>query len=240
MKMKNLMLFILIAALLVGIATAPAANAPDMAQRAEELKSLRWGMFICWSFSTFSNQEYTPGIKDVAFFKPTGCDTEQWATVAKAAHMGYILFLTKHHDGFCLWDTRTPDRWFDTGAFVLPRNADGAYRYGNAGRGILNGDGFFNLDLSGFRRFKVTERWTLEFRAESFDFTNTPQYPNPDGGFGNATFGQVTSAAIGNSADAGSRQTNAGQLLYRSHKPPIGYFELPQTPPSLSWRRPAS
>ena len=81
-----------------------------MAKRADELKSLRWGMFICWSFSTFSGKEWTPGVTDVSFFKATGCDTDQWARTAKEAGMGYILFLTKHHDGFCLWDTKTTDR----------------------------------------------------------------------------------------------------------------------------------
>jgi alpha-L-fucosidase len=67
-------------------------------------------MFICWSFSTFSGKEWTPGVTDVSFFKATGCDTDQWARTAKEAGMGYILFLTKHHDGFCLWDTKTTDR----------------------------------------------------------------------------------------------------------------------------------
>jgi len=55
-------------------------------------------MFICWSFSTFSGNEWTPGMKDIAVFKATGCDTDQWARTAKEAGMGYILFLTKHHD----------------------------------------------------------------------------------------------------------------------------------------------
>jgi len=86
------------------------AEKVDMARRAEELKSLRWGMFLCWSFSTFSGKEWTPGVTDVGFFKATGCDTDQWARTAKEAGMGYILFLTKHHDGFCLWDTATTDR----------------------------------------------------------------------------------------------------------------------------------
>jgi alpha-L-fucosidase len=88
----------------------PAAEAPDMKQRAEELANLRWGMFICWSFSTFSGKEWSPGIEDVAFFKATEVDTDQWARTAKEAEMGYILFLAKHHDGFCLWDTKTTDR----------------------------------------------------------------------------------------------------------------------------------
>lgn len=88
----------------------PAGSAPDMAQRSEELKRLRWGLFICWSFSTFSGQEWTRGVTDVSFFRATSVDTDQWARTAKEAGMGYILFLAKHHDGFCLWDTRTTAR----------------------------------------------------------------------------------------------------------------------------------
>jgi len=89
---------------------APGLAARQPPLRTEELKNLKWGLFICWSFSTFSGKEWTPGVTDVAFFKATGCDTDQWARTAKEAGMGYILFLTKHHDGFCLWDTATTDR----------------------------------------------------------------------------------------------------------------------------------
>ncbi len=85
------------------------ARQADMQKRATELKDLRWGMFICWSLSTFSGKEWTPGVNDPAAFKATGVDTDQWARTAKEAGMGYILFLTKHHDGFCLWDTKTTD-----------------------------------------------------------------------------------------------------------------------------------
>ena len=79
--------------------------------RAEQIKEMKWGMFICWSFSTFYGSERTPTLdKDATFFRATGCDTDQWCKVAKDAGMGYILFLAKHHDGFCLWDTRTTDK----------------------------------------------------------------------------------------------------------------------------------
>ncbi len=77
--------------------------------RAEQIKEMEFGMFICWSFSTFSGYEWTRGISDVNYFRATGCDTDQWCRVAKEAGMNYILFLTKHHDGFCLWDTETTD-----------------------------------------------------------------------------------------------------------------------------------
>ncbi|MBR6435184.1 MAG: alpha-L-fucosidase [Thermoguttaceae bacterium] len=79
-------------------------------QRANELKDLKWGMFICWSFSTFSGTEWTdPAGKTPDFFRATDVDTDQWARTAKEAGMGYILFLAKHHDGFCLWDTKTTE-----------------------------------------------------------------------------------------------------------------------------------
>ena len=77
--------------------------------RAKQVRDMKFGMFICWSFSTFSGREWTRGVKDVSFFKATGCDTDQWCKTAKDAGMKYILFLSKHHDGFCLWDTKTTD-----------------------------------------------------------------------------------------------------------------------------------
>ncbi|MFO1523693.1 MAG: alpha-L-fucosidase [Kiritimatiellia bacterium] len=100
------------------IATAQGMAAPVIATtakpdgiRAREIADLKWGMFVCWSFSTFSEREWTPTRdKDASFFKATGCDTDQWCRTAKEAGMGYILFLTKHHDGFCLWDTATTDK----------------------------------------------------------------------------------------------------------------------------------
>jgi alpha-L-fucosidase len=100
---------ILILAVLVPL-TANAESTADLQKRANELKSLKWGMFICWSFSTYSGHEWSPDIQDVAFFRATTVDTDEWARTAKEAGMGYILFLTKHHDGFCLWNTATTDR----------------------------------------------------------------------------------------------------------------------------------
>ena len=68
------------------------AKIPD-SLRAKEISDMKFGMFICWSFSTFYGQEWTPTLdKDASFFKATGCDTDQWCKVAKDAGMGYILF----------------------------------------------------------------------------------------------------------------------------------------------------
>jgi len=77
-------------------------------RRAQEISDMKFGMFICWSYSTFYGEEWTPTLdKDASFFKATGCDTDQWCKLAKDAGMSYISFLSKHHDGFCLWNTET-------------------------------------------------------------------------------------------------------------------------------------
>ena len=94
-----------------GCASATRINTtklPDEA-RSQQIKDMKWGMFICWSFSTFSGTEWTRNAESVNAFKATGLDTDQWCRTAKDANMGYILFLAKHHDGFCLWDTKTTD-----------------------------------------------------------------------------------------------------------------------------------
>jgi hypothetical protein len=52
-------------------------------------------------------------------------------------------------------------------------------RFGTAGFNSLRGPGIFNLDMSLFREFAITERWKLQFRAEAFNATNTPHFGNP-------------------------------------------------------------
>jgi len=109
------MFLLIVSTVVIPVCTAmPIITDPakvDMDQRAKELQELRFGMFVCWSFSTFSGSEWTPTLdKDATYFRATGCDTDQWCKTAKEAGMGYILFLSKHHDGFCLWDTTTTEK----------------------------------------------------------------------------------------------------------------------------------
>lgn len=42
-------------------------------------------------------------------FNPVRFDPEQWAEVAAENGFRYLIFTTKHHDGFCLWDTKETD-----------------------------------------------------------------------------------------------------------------------------------
>ena len=78
--------------------------------------------------------------------------------------------------------------WFDTTVFSKgPDNA-----LGTAPRLAFSGPGLVNLDASLFRRFSIKERAGLEFRAEAFSVTNTPQFNNPGTNFNSSSFGFVT------------------------------------------------
>lgn len=60
--------------------------------------------------------------------------------------------------------------------------------FGNSGRNILRGPGLFNMNASIFRNFRLTERFHLQFRAEVFNLTNTPQFGQPGATVTSATF----------------------------------------------------
>ncbi len=83
--------------------------------------------------------------------------------------------------------------WFNPAAFASPAQ----YAYGNAGRDILFGPGRTNLDASLFKDFHPTERLTAEFRAESFNILNHPQFGQPNASIGNGAVGTITST-VGN------------------------------------------
>jgi hypothetical protein len=58
-------------------------------------------------------------------------------------------------------------------------------RFGTSGYNTLLGPGIVNLDMGLFRRFRITERVDLQFRAEAFNATNTPHFSNPSGNISN-------------------------------------------------------
>lgn len=71
-----------------------------------------------------------------------------------------------------------------------------ALTFGNAPRTLsLRGPAFENWDLALFKNVKVRERVDVQFRAESFNAFNTPEYNGPNTSFGSSNFGQITSDA---------------------------------------------
>jgi alpha-L-fucosidase len=85
----------------------------------EAWKDLRFGMFICWGPVTLTGREVgwsrgnpTPIEEYDNLYKqwnPDKFDAREWVQVVKETGARYVVFLTKHHDGFCLWDTKRTD-----------------------------------------------------------------------------------------------------------------------------------
>jgi hypothetical protein len=80
--------------------------------------------------------------------------------------------------------------------------------FGNAGRNILRGPSYFNLDMSFMKNFRLTERFTFQFEATAFGITNTPHFNNPVNNGSNAdisraNFGAITSTLVTTNASLG-------------------------------------
>jgi hypothetical protein len=95
---------------------------------------------------------------------------------------------------------RTADRWFNTDAF---RNVT-AVRFGTSGRNVLVDPGLHNLDLSLFKNISISERVKAQFRAEFFNFTNSPHFSNPNADVTSGQFGRIT-ATNGNAKNRSVR-----------------------------------
>ena len=87
-------------------------------------------------------------------------------------------------------DERSVSGWFDTAAFT----AAPQFTLGNSSRNPVRGPGYSNLDLALMRRIRLSTGTNLEIRAEAFNVTNTPPLGAPNGTFGAAAFGTITSA----------------------------------------------
>ena len=70
------------------------------------------------------------------------------------------------------------------------------YRFGTTGRDSVRGPGFQKADLAMFKDFQLTERFLLQFKAEAFNFTNTPRFGNPAANVSSMTTNASTGAVI--------------------------------------------
>ncbi len=84
--------------------------------------------------------------------------------------------------------------YFDPSVFSAPA----ANTFGNMRRNdSIRGPGYVNLDGTLIKRFRFTERIRGEVRADALNVTNSPNFNNPNGAFGNLAFGQVTGTVGG-------------------------------------------
>jgi hypothetical protein len=87
-------------------------------------------------------------------------------------------------------EQRTTARYFDTAAFATAPQ----FTIGNSSRNPVRGPGYRTADMMVGKTFAPTERFRMEFRAEAFNVTNTPPLGPPNGSFGTAAFGTITTA----------------------------------------------
>ena len=83
---------------------------------------------------------------------------------------------------------QTISHWFNPAAFQAPANGT----WGNLGRNIANGPGYYEIDSSLQKKFAVTERIALNFRAAAFNLFNHPIYRTPSGNSSSSGFGRIT------------------------------------------------
>jgi alpha-L-fucosidase len=73
-------------------------------------QELGFTAFIHFGINTYENLEWSCGqsaFHPASNFAPTSVDTDQWCEVLKNAGVTAVIITAKHHDGFCLWDTKT-------------------------------------------------------------------------------------------------------------------------------------
>jgi hypothetical protein len=83
-----------------------------------------------------------------------------------------------------------PEGWFDTTAFSVPPRGS----FGNAGRNILDGPGYGNLNLAILKHVGLGQDARLQLRLEAFNLFNRTNFDLPDNFLGSPTFGQILSA----------------------------------------------
>ncbi len=126
---------------------------------------LRFGMFLHFNMATFQDREWGDPEGPTSAFDPSGLDTDSWAAAALSAGMKYGCLTTKHHDGFCLWPTKSG------GDSILktPKKIDVVKKYVDSfrSRGLAVGLYYSILDLRGdIRHHNVTPEKIARIKME--------------------------------------------------------------------------
>lgn len=112
--MKNKISTILLSVFIVLNLTSKAQDVPPVADQSlarlqQQFVDLRFGMFIHFNIPTYMNQDWPDPETPASLFNPKKLNADQWAKAAKSANMSYGCLTTKHHSGFCIWDTKSTD-----------------------------------------------------------------------------------------------------------------------------------
>jgi alpha-L-fucosidase len=113
MKLRSLQIVAIYLLLTAPIVALGQAKKSDDANHLHVLQQkfvdLRFGMFIHYNIPTYANADWPDPDTSPSLFNPKHLDPDQWAKAAKSANMSYGCLTTKHHSGFCIWDTKSTD-----------------------------------------------------------------------------------------------------------------------------------
>lgn len=88
----------------------PGTSFPLSAEKPSEYQQQqidrKYGMFIHFGINTFHNTEWSDGSLPATSYAPATIDAAQWVRTARKAGMKYVILVAKHHEGFCLWDSK--------------------------------------------------------------------------------------------------------------------------------------
>ncbi len=113
-----------------------AANVKPDKPQLERLRETPFYAFVHFSPNTYTNLEWGDGTEDPAIFNPTELDCEQWVKAIKSAGMKGLVLTAKHHDGFCLWQTKYTEHSMKNSPYkngngdIVKECADACKKYG--------------------------------------------------------------------------------------------------------------
>lgn len=100
------------------------------------IQEMKYYAFVHYTVNTFTNKEWGNGKESEQVFNPTDQNTDQWCAAIRDAGMKGVILTCKHHDGFCLWPTKTTEHSIKNSPYkngkgdVVREVADSCRKYG--------------------------------------------------------------------------------------------------------------